>query len=95
MNDKITEAITGIATVVGITILISGVFYPVIFAVYLAYIVLRALYAMLIEREPLCGPSLAVLGLIGPLGAIAEIADNLNHKRRAKEILKALALKNK
>ena len=94
MNEKTTEAIIGTTTVVGITILIFGVFYPIIFAIYFTYIGLRALYAMLIEREPLCGPSIAVLGIIGPLGVIAEIADNLKHKRQAKEILKALAINN-
>ena len=81
MNRKATESIIEITTIIGVTVLISGVFYPVIFAIYFAYIGLRALYAILIEREPLCGPSLVVLGLIGPLGAIAEIADNLGHKR--------------
>lgn len=79
MKESTIEAIGSIIIVLGFTALIAGIFYPVIFAIYGAYIIIRALYAKFIEKETLDTQSIVVLGLIGPLGLLAELLDKYRY----------------
>lgn len=84
--DKINSVLMSL----GIAIFIAGIFYPIIFAVYLIYCVGRLLIQRFVEKEQADVFVVVSLLLTGPLSGVAELVDYIGRMKEADKLLMKL-----
>lgn len=84
------DKINSILMALGAIIFVIGIFYPIIFAVYLIYCVGRLLIQRFVEKEQADVFVVVSLLLIGPLSGVAELVDYIGKMKEANKLLMKL-----